>query len=183
MEIPDLEVIPPNHPPSPYDSPIMIGSRGREAIFGTLPDGLTLYAVGWIENKVPVTGEVPDECIDRLVDAHESDKTISDGTMGWHDCEVYTNRKQRCTDGRPGFVIQWRDGELHLLGHGHHLVRLGSAVYMCPVLILHYILEHGYQPPVEFLKAVIEGTFLTAEDLIACPETMAEWIEARNREA
>jgi hypothetical protein len=83
MEIPDLEIFPPDHPPSPFELPVVIDWGEKGEIIGSLPEGHCLLAVGWIGRKVPVAGEVPQECIDRLFDAYEADKVISDGTMGW----------------------------------------------------------------------------------------------------
>ena len=61
-------------------------------------------------------------------------------------------------------VIRWKGREREVVGHGHHLILSGKVVYVCPVLILHYILEHGYAPPEEFIAAVTEGTFVTLEN-------------------
>jgi hypothetical protein len=36
---------------------------------------------------------------------------------------------------------------------------------MCPALILHYILDHEYKPPEEFIQAVEQGRFLRPDDL------------------
>ena len=41
-----------------------------------------------------------------------------------------------------------------------------ATVYMAPSLLLHYILDHDYRPPTEFLKALSKGRFLTEDDLI-----------------
>lgn len=43
---------------------------------------------------------------------------------------------------------RWGNGEIRLAGEG--------VIFAAPVLIVHYIEEHGYLPPAEFLKA-IEG--------------------------
>jgi hypothetical protein len=37
---------------------------------------------------------------------------------------------------------------------------------MAPALLPHYILDHGYRPPDEFLDAVAKGRILTEEDLV-----------------
>jgi hypothetical protein len=38
-----------------------------------------------------------------------------------------------------------------------------GRVYVCPALILHYILDHSYRPPDEFVQAVTQGRFLTRD--------------------
>jgi hypothetical protein len=168
MEIPDLQSFPPEHPPSPYSIPIVVYSRLDEYyILARLPDGLVLSAVGWLGDEVATKGDVSEDCIDRLVEAYEANKKLSDGSMGPHSCEI-------CSAGCDP-VVQWRDRGIRLYGHGHHLIKLGSTVYMCPVLILHYILDHDYKPPSEFVRAVTEGTFLTVDDLFHYRVTVDEW--------
>jgi hypothetical protein len=138
---------------------------------GQLPPGTALCAVGWLGDFVPSTGPTPLGCIDRLWDAYSRRLVFSDETMGWHNCEMCTTEAQHYPGGRIGPIIQWREQQLQLCGYGHHLVRFCNAVYMCPVLILHYILEHGYRPPDEFVRAVAEGCFLTPDDLVVIEET------------
>jgi hypothetical protein len=156
MFIPDLTQFPVDHPPSPYNHPVI---HRRDGVWGIvqLPPNTHLYAVGWLDNCVPVTGQIPDECITALFIANVHNTIISDGTLGWHDCEL-------CSKNGP--VIHWQDQQHPLRGQGHHLVRIENSVYMCPELILHYILDHNYKPPDEFLKALIHGSFLTYDDLI-----------------
>lgn len=43
-------------------------------------------------------------------------------------------------------TIALGDAEIDVTGH--------DKVYVCPTLIYHYILRHGYRPPAEFLEAV-----------------------------
>lgn len=154
MEYPDLYLFPESHPPSPYDHPVMIMREGRFGD-GYLPRGLTLYAVGWIEKKGFPTGPVPEDCIQALFSAH-ADHIIPEGTRGIHTCML-------CNISTP--EVRWHDKTLTLLGHGHYLVRKGEAVYMAPELVLHYILDHRYSPPREFVQAVVQGKFLTQDDL------------------
>jgi len=55
-----------------------------------------------------------------------------------------------------------------LAGHGRSVV-LGDAeirvvaengtLFVAPTLILHYVVEHGYQPPPEFVDALRRGVF------------------------
>ena len=44
---------------------------------------------------------------------------------------------------------------------------------MCPVLIVHYVIDHRYRPPDEFVKAVVEGKFLTSADLVV-PDPLSD---------
>jgi hypothetical protein len=125
--------------------------------------------------------------------AYEGQKILSDGTLGLHGCEICTTKDQHAPGGRIWPVIHWRQlvdfllphhrphhrhsggrilpvvhwrgRALQLAGHGHYLIRSQNVVYMAPALVLHYILDHHYRPPDEFVDAVVVGAFLTPEDL------------------
>jgi hypothetical protein len=152
MELPDLHEFPENSPPSPYGKPVLMVKVGD----GVLPGGLTLRAVGWLERPEFPTGTVPKECIGKLVVALRGG-IFSDGHRGSHSCGL-------CGKSLP--EVTWKRRRLTLQGHGHYLVQLGKVVYMAPALLLHYILEHGYCPPEEFVEAVSTGRFLMEEDLV-----------------
>jgi len=202
MEIRDLLILPPDHSPSPYRMPVV--DRGatsdRHAV---LPPNLSLCAIGWLGAAVPTQGATPPECIDRLVKALDSVEVINDGLRGYHDCEVcealgtffagtdgFSRHHFRGFGGQPlplemarGMarsqpVIKWRETEFLVRAIGHHLIQLDRVVYMCPQLLLHYILHHDYRPPDEFVQAVAHGRFLTFEDLVIMSEgAFKAWIE------
>lgn len=155
MKFEDLYIFPQGHPPSPYEHPVWILNVGDVY----LPPGLQLVAVGWIEEAGFPTGDVPDEFIEKLIAAYPS-KIIPDGTRGWHTCTL-------CHVLMP--KPEWKEQVVEVAGHGHYLVRHENLVYMAPALLLHYILDHGYQPPQEFIDAVINGQFLTTDDLEVKP--------------
>jgi hypothetical protein len=152
MELSELHEFPKNHPPSPYSTPVVVVKVGD----GFLPEGLTLRAVGWLERPGFATGTVPKDCIGALVEALRG-AIFHDGYRGYHTCTL-------CGKFLP--EVKWKRRRISLQGHGHYLVQLGQVVYMAPALLLHYILDHGYRPPDEFLNAVSQGRFLTEEDLI-----------------
>ena len=151
MKYEDLYKFPEGHPPSPYELPVKIFNVGEVY----LPVGLQLYAVGWIEEPGFTTGAVPEDCIEALIAALPT-KIISDGTRGWHTCTL-------CEVEMP--KVEWKGNTVDVAGHGHSLVRYEKAVYMAPALLLHYILDHHYCPPQIFIDAVINGKFLTTDDL------------------
>jgi hypothetical protein len=152
MELPDLHEFPKNSPPSPYGKPVLVVKFGD----GVLPRGLTLRAVGWLERSEFPTGTVPKECIGKLVLALRGG-IFRDGYRGYHTCTL-------CGKFLP--EIKWKRRTITLQGHGHYLVQLGEIVYVAPALLLHYILDHEYFPPEEFMEAVAKGRFLTEEDLV-----------------
>ena len=165
MFIPDLTRFSADHPPSPYNFPLPCKRNDRWGV-GQLPPGAVLCAVGWLGASVPATGQTPDPCIDTLFNAYGRHATFTDGTAGWHDCEMCSAPEAWYPDGQVGPIIQWRKQPLRLYGHGHHLIRFQDTVYMCPALILHYILDHDYRPPDEFLQALPQAVFLTHDDLV-----------------
>jgi hypothetical protein len=103
-----------------------------------------LKAIGWLEHPEPFnTGAVPDELIPRL-------KAIIDKTR-----TVYSQYKfrgiQRCSicefAGLPSPGPIWSPENIFVPGQ--------DAVYAAPGGIVHYIEEHSYLPPPEFVKAVL----------------------------
>ena len=123
--------------------------------YGKLPNGLTLRAVGWLERPGFPTGSVSRDCVDALVALQGG--VFHDGYRGIHSCTL-------CGKTLP--EVRWRGRKVVLKGHGHYLVQLGQIVYMAPSLLLHYMLDHEYRPPDEFVQAVVQGRFLTEDDLI-----------------
>jgi len=162
--IPDLVTLAEGHPPSPYPFPLPLSKDDRWGM-GLLPQGLSLRPVGWLGNSLPTTGPVPDEVVDRLLHAYQANALFIDGTHGWHDCELCPGPEAWYPGGQIGPIITWRGREYRLRGYGHHLICSGTDVFMAPALILHYILDHGYGPPRDFVEAVLNGTFLTPDDL------------------
>jgi hypothetical protein len=164
MFIPDLTQFPACHPPSPYDQPVYCERNG---IWGVvqLPQNAILYAVGWLDNHIPVTGIIPDECIIALLRASIQNAIIHEGMLGWYDCKLCSSDEQLYPNGKIGPIIHWQGQSHRIYGQGHHIVRLENVFYVCPALILHYILDHHYKPPEEFLKALIHGLILTYDDL------------------
>jgi hypothetical protein len=161
MEYADLYVFPEDHPPSPYDHPVQIIKIG----VGSVPKGLHLCAVGWIEKSGFPTGQVPDECVDALAAAYPR-KLLSDGMRGIHTCTL-------C--GQSVMQMRWRRKTIQLKGYGHYLVQMDDTVYMAPALLLHYIHKHHYCPPQEFVYATMHGKFLTGDDLVVKWKDEDDW--------
>jgi len=151
MKYEDLYKFPEGHPPSPYEIPVRILNVGEVY----LPAELPLLAVGWIEEAGFTTGAVPEELVEALIAAYPA-KIIPDGTRGIHTCTF-------CEVEMP--KVEWKGEKVDVVGYGHYLVLYEKAVYMAPALLLHYILDHDYCPPQIFTDAVINGKFLTTDDL------------------
>lgn len=58
-----------------------------------------------------------------------------------------------------------------------------GVIYASPNLIIHYILNHKYLPPQEYIKAVIEGSKPNSRDycnMISCTYKHVKKVEGRN---
>ncbi|MGH3998644.1 MAG: hypothetical protein ACRDTJ_14420 [Pseudonocardiaceae bacterium] len=113
-----------------------------------LPNQPAMLNVGWLSrgHEFP-KGPIPDEVVAALyVLADEQENNI---LRGVHDCEFCTRESPMRLPApvARGFVDLGM-GELHAFVPG-------SETYSAPSLIVHYITEHGYQPPVAFMEAVL----------------------------
>jgi len=90
--------------------------------------------VGWLDEAIPFpTGEVPQAVIDKLAVLCSHATMI---TRGFHLCPF-------C----PSDETAAGNGEIRVVGKG-------SVVYAAPSLLHHYIAQHNYRPPDEFLAAL-----------------------------
>ena len=101
--------------------------------------------IGWLDLEHPHnTGPVSEQFLERLWLYCQNPVRQS---KGFHSCDF-------CG---PEWVMQEaeRNGEKLGLGSAEILVRSNSGItYAAPDLIYHYIVEHQYQPPQEFIEAV-----------------------------
>ena len=97
--------------------------------YGKQPSKLS---VGWLDDAHEyIHGEVPDGFVERLL-AFCRRPVLH--TMGEHECELCHNRTG--------------SGEIWVFGSG-------ESIYVAPDLIYHYVVDHHYQPPMEFINAVL----------------------------
>jgi hypothetical protein len=105
-------------------------------------------AVGWLEadHDYPRGAVGPDvvAALERLYQHTWQPVTAA----GWHDCSLCGRKPE------DGPITREIGGERELLGAKNLLVPAGSVIYAAPSLILHYIENHGYRPPDEFLEAL-----------------------------
>lgn len=71
---------------------------------------------------------------------------------GYHDCELCPFRR-----ARGPLPVDGPDGENLRLGYSVIMVFGDERTYAAPDLIWHYLFEHGYRPPAEFVTAVLES--------------------------
>lgn len=89
------------------------------------------HAVGWLGSTVPTVGESPEWALPALTHL-ATYQYIDGGDLGVHDCEVCNG---------------WA-------GRGELLLRTAKRSYVAPVMVIHYVRDHSYLPPEEFLTAL-----------------------------
>ena len=110
------------------------------------PPFKTVLHIGWLEkgHEYP-TGETDVAVIDKLKVLTELQRAPKIQTLGFHPCDF-------CNNGFIHMLCVEREiplGSAALLIPSAH-----DVVYTTPDLIIHYIEEHGYRPPDEFIEAV-----------------------------
>lgn len=115
------------------------------------PDGrkfdemVTYVAIGWLGHGAYTQGGVSTEFIDALIRAaftHHANQM-----RGYHYCEHCAMED-----------IEVRQGDNRImLGSAEIWIPVGDGrVFVAPNLIIHYVRDHGYLPPAEFIDAVMK---------------------------
>lgn len=91
--------------------------------------------IGWLDDAHDFPkGEVSDDFIVRL--KRYIDYPVYNLCFGFHRCEI-------CKEGTGS-------GEIRVIGKN-------GLVYAAPMMIVHYIQDHLYLPPDEFIQAVLDS--------------------------
>jgi hypothetical protein len=95
--------------------------------------------------------------------------------LGIHECEL-------CPEGAFDRCAQRGDEELWLGSAEIRVFSREGAAYAAPNLIYHYVVDHNYCPPDEFVQAVLEGPLPDSPEYLASAEQF-KWgqIAARKR--
>jgi len=111
--------------------------------------------VGWLSRQMPFEkGQTSQAFKDKLLEFC-LDEFVVLIARGFHVCEfcgLSTEQWQKEQEAKYGKNAQWAnlgDGEIRVLGK--------SAVYAAPTLIYHYVIQHQYKPPDEFIEAILAG--------------------------
>jgi len=118
-----------------------------------------LVCAGWLaEGHAFRQGNVPDGFLDRLAwhCVNQRDRAY----RGIHICEL-------CPKDMADHVSVVCEGKKHLLGGAEITVACGSRTYAAPNLILHYVAVHRYQPPDDFVEALMSRS---------CEESRSDWV-------
>ena len=111
--------------------------------------------IGWLSDEVPFEkGSTSQEFKDKLL-KFCSDEFIVYLAKGFHACEfcglswTQWHDDQKDKYGKNAYWASIGDGEIRVLGK--------SVVYAAPALVYHYVIEHQYKPPDEFIEAILAG--------------------------
>ncbi len=109
------------------------------------PSSVPALNVGWLErpHEFP-TGRVSKSKVKKLLAYY--DYPVNQ-TRGFHTRTICRGKDRRSSEFLSGIV---GSAEIWVLAND-------GQVFACPKLIAHYIVDHSYLPPPEFLEAVRNG--------------------------
>ena len=122
------------------------GRKDSKRFFGE--DYSTLSTtVGWLEKGKPyTTGKAPNTLVEKLSEFIKTWK-ITNAYLGIHECDL-------CEVDLPPGHLNIIDG----LGSRTTFIAYKDKLYIFPDLIIHYIKDHSYLPPAEFIEAALDST-------------------------
>ncbi len=106
-------------------------------------------AVGWLSSDQPFQqGEISSEFMSKLDEfvrlaGRSADALSFPAFGGWHECEF-------CEPPADPRALGPR-------GYGNFGVPDGDVLYVAPELVAHYVRVHSYQPPAEFVTAIMNS--------------------------
>ncbi|WP_460106813.1 DUF7919 family protein [Streptomyces sp. YKOK-J1] len=115
----------------------------------SIPDGVTALNVGWLDPSREYShGSTSRDFEKGLEDLTYSARQMK--TRGWHRCMLPH------TDGEDAYpvTVEISGTRIALGGAEIRVVTDSESWLIAPDLILHYIREHSYKPPQEFIAAV-----------------------------
>jgi hypothetical protein len=123
--------------------------------YGRTEPQANVLNVGWLSAAHPVSSGASDE---RLIAAL---RRLADSPVnlyrGSHLCEFCPRPPTKLSPGG----IPMLDPLPGTTGNGEiRITATNGTTYVAPVLILHYVVAHGYQPPQEFVDAAINAVSL-----------------------
>ncbi|MFB8242828.1 hypothetical protein ACFC58_40465 [Kitasatospora purpeofusca] len=103
--------------------------------------------IGWLDRAHEYQrGEVPEEVVDGLLRLITEPDNQTRGLHECHFCGVIFLMVDN-PHAKNGASLMG-SAEIHVRGSSD------DTVFAAPTLVIHYVLEHGYRPPDEFLDAV-----------------------------
>ncbi|MEV0474052.1 hypothetical protein [Streptomyces prunicolor] len=125
---------------SPYDYSDDVDETGEGA-----DSGASLLNAGWLaEGHEFPRGDVPEGFVEALLELAKDTVNVYRGMHFCDFCPSFQEARKNVTF-RDVFI---GSGEVHVRGGE-------GRVYAAPALVVHYVADHGYQPPQEFVDAVL----------------------------
>jgi hypothetical protein len=114
-----------------------------------LDNAPSVLNIGWLDDSHTYSqGESPDDFIARLWIFCRS--TVNN-TRGFHECPF-------CNVDPPAYLLVQQGDEQIGMGSGEVWIFGGNGqAYAAPSLIYHYVVNHRYMPPEEFIQATLES--------------------------
>jgi hypothetical protein len=113
-------------------------------------DQKAVLNVGWLDKSHPFPkGSISTEIINRLFILCKSPENK---TRGYHECPFCFSFWPKKELG----VLVEIGGEAIRLGSAEIRVKCGEKTYAAPNMILHYIKDHKYLPPAEFIECLVQ---------------------------
>lgn len=113
--------------------------------------------IGWLDAKHPfATGSVDEAFLGRLWAYCQ--KSVNE-FRGFHDCDFCDTIVKPVTARRNDEELQLGSAEIRVPGKN-------GIVYIAPNLIYHYVTVHHYQPPAEFIDAIIHSPHPSSSEYI-----------------
>jgi hypothetical protein len=108
--------------------------------------------VGWLDPRYPFAKQQPTTVF--LENLEKFYYRVVDQTRGIHICPFCPESKSKAKWPAPSTRATILNREI-VLGSAEIRVSAPGVTYACPNLIYHYIKDHDYRPPDEFIDAVM----------------------------
>ncbi|WP_456154800.1 DUF7919 family protein [Wenjunlia vitaminophila] len=117
---------------------------------GTVPLGIVALNVGWLSSLESFRqGTPPEDFLDALRDLCLLYRRAV--TRGWHACNF-----EDCIEKAEPPILRKDDGNVCCLGSAEVRVIDGDGRWLiAPNMVYHYVAEHRYLPPGEFVEGVL----------------------------
>lgn len=118
--------------------------------------GENIFNIGWLDKTYNFpTGKTNELFIERLFEFCEQKV---EEYRGYHLCNL-------CNDENPEiFVARYKQKSISLGNSEIRVFAQAGKVYAAPNLIYHYVVDHDYYPPEEFIQSVMAGPFPGSEE-------------------
>ncbi len=115
--------------------------------------------VGWLDAVHPFRkGQVATHLVDKMKSLAASPTELY---RGFHVCELCLEppglERVVSSTGVLDARCSWCEWAAKRQGNGEIRVSSGEITFAAPVLIVHYVEEHGYLPPPQSLQAIAEA--------------------------